>query len=220
MRIPILFFLLGTCLMAVKAQPVETSTQVGVPTLATPERERDRITGERARLEAAYAAENARCYRQFLVNNCLDEVKVRRREAMADLRRQEISLNEQDRRAKAAEQLQKTEDKVSPARQQAEADRRAAAVRDYESRLDREKQGKLDRQSKQSGEQAKVDASARRVIDVQNKAAARAGKQSAAAEEARRFNARQVKAKDRQDRNEREMLSRSKPGANALPVPP
>ena len=220
MRKPILFLLLSSCLMAVKAQPVETSSQPAVASAATPERERDRIAGERARLETAYAAENAQCYRQFMVNNCLDEVKVRRREVMADLRRQEISLNEQDRRAKAAEQLQKTEEKVSPASQQAEADRRAAAVRDFESRLDREKQGKLDRQGKQSGEKAKVDASTRRITDAQNKAAARAGRQAAAAEEARKFNARQAKAKERQDRNERDTLSRSKPGASALSVPP
>ncbi len=220
MRQPFLIFLLNSCLMTVQAQSVETSTpMVGAP-VVTPEGERARIAGERARLEAGYAAENTQCYRKFQVTNCLEEVKVRRREAMADLRRQEISLNEQDRRAKAAEQLQKTEDKVSPAKQQAEADRRAAAVRDFESRLDREKQGKLDRQIKQSGEKAKGDASARRVTDAQDKAAARAGKQAAAAEEAKKFAARQVKAKERQDRNEREMLSRSKPGANPLPVPP
>lgn len=220
MRKLILFLLLSSCLMAVKAQPVDSSTQVGGASAATPERERDRIAGERARLETAYAAEIAQCYRRFMVNNCLDEVKVRRREAMADLRRQEISLNEQDRRAKAAEQLQKTGEKVSPARQQAEADRRAAAVRDFESKLDREKQAKLDRQDKQSGEKAKSDASTRRITDAQNKAATRAGKQAAAAEEARKFNARQVKAKERQDRNAREMLGRSTPSASALSVPP
>ena len=36
-------------------------------------------------------------YQRFAVNSCLDNVNERRREAMANLRRQEIVLNEQER---------------------------------------------------------------------------------------------------------------------------
>ena len=68
--------------------------------------ERLRISKERAVLEAGFHREDVACYQKFMVNNCLDEVKIRRQEALTDLRRQEISIDDQERKAKGAEQLQ------------------------------------------------------------------------------------------------------------------
>ncbi len=182
--------------------------------------ERLRITKERAALEAGYNREDAACYQKFLVNNCLDEVKVRRREAMADLRRQEISIDDQERKAKGAEQVQKTEDKASPEKQQAEADRRTEAMRDFDARMARDRQKNADRLKLESNEKPSLDAAAAKAKGAQDKQAGRTAKQAAAAEELKKYNERLEKAKERQARIAKDKASQANPPASPLPAPP
>jgi hypothetical protein len=84
--------------------------------------ERSKVAAERARLEAGFQAEEAACKSRFAVNACLQEIRTRRNAAMADLRRQDLLINEADRKARAADQIQKTEDKSSLERQQQRAE--------------------------------------------------------------------------------------------------
>ena len=181
--------------------------------------ERLRISTERSKLEAAFALEDTACYKRFLVNRCLDEVKTRQRDALADLRRQEIVLNDEARKARAAEQIQKTENKSAPEKLQEEADKRAQTVKDFDERIAREKQKTADRDALQAGEKAKAEASAGRVKGNQDKEAGRTAKQAAAAEELRRYNERQAQAKERQARNARDKASQAKVPAKPLPAP-
>ncbi|MGB4117482.1 MAG: hypothetical protein WBK51_13155 [Polaromonas sp.] len=181
--------------------------------------ERLRISTERSKLEAAFALEDTACYKRFLVNRCLDEVKTRQRDALADLRRQEIVLNDEARKARAAEQIQKTENKSAPEKLQEEADKRAQTVKDFDERMAREKQKTADRDALQAGEKAKAEASAGRVKGNQDKEAARTAKQAAAADELRKYNERQAQAKERQARNARDKASQTKAPANPLPAP-
>lgn len=185
----------------------------------TMDEERAKISAERARLEAVFLAEDAACYKRFFVNSCLGDVNSRRREAMADLRRQEISLNDEERRIKGAEQIRKTEEKSSPEKQQEAADSRAKALEDYQSRLDREQKKSAERATAQSSEKAASEASAERLRANQEKAQARTGKQAAAAEETKKFDARQKEARERRARYESDQLKRVKPPAKSLPVP-
>ena len=196
-----------------------TLCSVGSHAQMTADAERLRIGTERARLEARFKREDTACYKKFLVNNCLDEVKVLRREALADLRRQEISLDDQERKIKGAAQIQKTEDKASPEKQQQDADRRAEALKEYEGRLEREKQKNAGRATAQSNEKANADAAAGRVKSSQDKAGARASKQAATVEEVKKYNERQEKAKERQARYAKDQASQTKPGSKPLPTP-
>ncbi|MGH8831870.1 MAG: hypothetical protein ACREXV_12370 [Polaromonas sp.] len=164
-------------------------------------------------------AEDAACYKRFAVNNCLNEVNTRRREAMADLRRQEISLNDEERRIRGAEQIRKIEEKSSPEKQQEAADRRAKAQQDHQSRLDREKQKQQERATTQSNEKANREASVEKLKGHQQQARARVDKQAAAAEEAKKFNQRQKEAQERRAQHESERLKRVKPPAKSLPLP-
>lgn len=214
----ILLFLCMCCSHVANAQTSVTGSAPVAASAMTPDTERARITTERAKLEAGFNVENAACYKKFLVNNCLDEVKLRRRDALADLRRQEIALNALDRRAKGAEQVKKTEGKSSPEKQQQDAEKRAAALQDIQARMDREKQKNADRAVAQSSEQRNSEALAKRVKGNQDKAVVRSGKQAAAAEEVKKFNERQENAKERQARRDRDKLNQTKP-ANSLPVP-
>ncbi len=216
------------CLLAL-AQPsgTEASAEVaaspGVPVGTSLQdfldAERKRIASERARLESDAAVRQAACYKKFWVNDCLDEIKAQRRIWVADLRRQEISLDEQDRKAKAAQQIQKTEDKASPEKQQEAADRRAQALKDTESRLERDQQKNADRAAMKAGEKSNLDAAASRLKGSQDKALGRSSQQTKSAEEVKKFNDRQEKAKERQARHERDQLNQSKPPAKSLPTP-
>lgn len=73
--------------------------------------ERTRIAGERAAAESRYAAEEARCRTRFVVTSCVDEAKAQRREVLDRLRHQELVLDEQERRRRAAARLDAIEAK-------------------------------------------------------------------------------------------------------------
>jgi hypothetical protein len=59
------------------------------------------------------AAQDAACLSRFATTDCQNLVGVRRREMLADLKRQEARLNEADRRQKSADQLQSSRDKAT-----------------------------------------------------------------------------------------------------------
>lgn len=210
------FFLFLSAVAVVVHAQLPPAATASAPTA---DAERARISAERARREAGFAAEESACYKKFMVNNCLDDIRPRRRDAMADLKRQEVSLDEQDRKARAAEQIRKTEEKASPEKQQEAADRRSSALKDYGERMEREKQKNADRATVKSNEKASADSAADRVKQNQQKAADRSSKQAASEEEVRKFNERQEKAKERQARHERDQKSRTSPPAKSLPQP-
>jgi colicin import membrane protein len=186
---------------------------------ANPDAERARIASERARLETGFLTEDAACYKKFFVNSCLDDVNVRRRESLATLRTQEISLNEQERKLKGAEQLRRTEEKSSAENQQRVADQRAKAAADSQSRLDGQKQKQQSRTQAQAAEQANSESRASRLQANQQKKQARSAKQAAEAAETARYEARQKEAEERRAQNAREQLQRGKPAAKPLPLP-
>jgi hypothetical protein len=65
-------------------------------------RERVAIQSERDRLEAQFAAEQARCAERFAVTACLDDVRDRRRAALEAPRARALALDDADRKARAA----------------------------------------------------------------------------------------------------------------------
>ena len=192
----------------------------GLQAQTSSDAERLRITTERTDLEAGFALEDTACYKKFLVNRCLDEIKARRQIALADLQRQETVLNAEARKAKAADQLQKTQDKSSPDKLQQDADNRAQAVKDSDERTARNKQKNADRVALQGGEKASAQASAGRLQNNQDKAAARDAKQTATAKELKKYNDRQAQALERQARYARDKASQTKAPAKPLPAQP
>ncbi|HSV35974.1 MAG TPA: hypothetical protein VLI46_10485 [Ramlibacter sp.] len=86
--------------------------------------ERARIGAERVRADAAFRAEEKVCYTRFAVNDCLKAAQSRKREVLADLRRQEVALNDAERRRKAGERLRASEEKQ---RERAEPPARAGS---------------------------------------------------------------------------------------------
>lgn len=181
--------------------------------------QRAAISAERARLEKGFLLEDAACYKRFAVNNCLGNVNSRRRQPMEDLRRQEILLNDEERKIKGAEQIRRTDEKTSPEKQQETVDRSAGAIEDYELRLEREKNKKLQHATTQSNEKTAREANSEKLLRNQKKAVERDIKHSAAAEQVRKYAARQNEAQKRRADHEAEKMKQAKPPTKSLPVP-
>lgn len=97
------------------------------PTLPDATGERNRIQAERVRAEARYKTEAAACYARFAVTDCLNGLRVQRREVLETLRRQEILLNDAQRQQKGLEQLDRIREKSSEQQQEEAAARRLEA---------------------------------------------------------------------------------------------
>ena len=95
------------CVLAA-AQPAEPDTVA-----ARDAAEHARIRKEREEAQAGFKAQDIQCYQLFAVSDCLGEVRARRRVMLAELRRQEISLNDAQRKRRAAEQLLRADGKAA-----------------------------------------------------------------------------------------------------------
>ena len=87
--------------MVAQAQPLDTDAQ------------RARILLERKAIEAQFATNEVACYQRFGVSDCLTQLRRDKRNAVSDLRRQEVLLNLADARAKGAEQISRREGRVA-----------------------------------------------------------------------------------------------------------
>jgi len=72
------------------------------------------IQEARSAEEARFSDQERACYQRFAVNDCLKQVRLKRRLAFEDLRRQEVILNDLERRKKAVDQLELIQEKSSP----------------------------------------------------------------------------------------------------------
>ena len=95
--------------------------------------QRARIAAERAQVETRFRTDQKDCYGLFAVNDCLNAAKARRREAMADLRRQEISLNDAERKRKGAERQRQIEEHQRETAQRSGAEKKQASPEYRES---------------------------------------------------------------------------------------
>ena len=68
--------------------------------------EHERIARERAEVEATYSKQEAACLEGFVVTPCLEAARKAQRDGLARLRRQEVLLDEEQRKARAAQRMQ------------------------------------------------------------------------------------------------------------------
>jgi colicin import membrane protein len=106
---------LATGSLVTMAQTAELNS----PTLDV-DAERARIAHEREASEAVYAASEQQCYSRFAVFDCLSEARQVKRIATDELRRQELVLNDMDRKNKGMEALKRIQNNVAEHQQQLE----------------------------------------------------------------------------------------------------
>jgi hypothetical protein len=70
------------------------------------------IALSRASYQLQFRAREKACYQRFAVNDCLLESRGTEREVMADLRRQEILVNDTQRKRRAARQLLRADQRL------------------------------------------------------------------------------------------------------------
>jgi len=69
------------------------------------EQQREWIEQTRGSYQEQFRAQERACYQRFAVNDCLLKSRGTEREVMADLRRQDILINDAQRKRRAARQL-------------------------------------------------------------------------------------------------------------------
>jgi len=79
--------------------------------LAAATAERAALVAERERLEGRFAAEQAACSQRFAATACVDDVRQRRRQALAATRAQLLDLDDAERSARAAARARSVQDK-------------------------------------------------------------------------------------------------------------
>ncbi len=70
------------------------------------------IAATRANYDTQFKAQEIACYQRFAVNDCLIDSRRTQREVMADLRRQEILINDAQRKRRGARQLLRADEKL------------------------------------------------------------------------------------------------------------
>jgi hypothetical protein len=180
--------------------------------------ERARLKQEHQKADAVYLAEEKACYGKFAVNDCIARAKARRREVVSDLRRQEIALNDAERKRKAAERKRELDEKaaqqkeregVAPARAASQAGRglranERSASRASQAATDAQKAALHDKEVKQR-EAAHEAAQQRRGAE--------------AAKNAKEHERRAAEAKEREEKARQRTAERKKPAASGLKDP-
>ncbi|MGE4241527.1 hypothetical protein [Ramlibacter sp.] len=173
--------------------------------------ERARIARERTEIAERFKAEEKACYGRFGVTDCIDAAKARRRTTLADLRRQEVALNDEERKARTAERLRELEAK----RERAEKPRDAAPPRQPhappEARLREPREPRTPSAPPQPRpREPRHAASAPRAPTVSP---------AEAADNRKRYELRLQEAEAHRERAQRRLAQRKKPAASDLPLP-
>lgn len=169
---------------------------LGLPvTAVAAESERSRITDERKAMAAQFAAEERACAHRFAVTACMDDVRARRRKALAPLRERELKLDDADRQQRALER------RNAIARRQADVAQRAPAPPESETRV---RQPLLGASAPARTPRAADDAAARAL---------------AAERRAQDLRQRQAEAKATQERISQRQAEREAQGTKSRPLP-
>jgi colicin import membrane protein len=185
------------------------------------EADRVRIAAERKQVDAGFVTQEVACYRKFAVNDCLKAARAQRREHLADLRRQELSLNEAQREGRAGERLRSIEERNSAQKQEDGAAQRAESVQRQQDKQQELAKRAADRAQTQASAPARAARVSKESRDRQaSTRTARELRTHNAADELRRSQERQQQAQERRERVARRQAEAAKSGVKPLPVPP
>ncbi len=172
------------------------------------DRELQRIGLVREQRTAELDAQDAACLNRFAVNDCQNTVAVRRRQVLAELKRQEALVKDAQRQQKAVEQLQRSADKA------AESVGKANAIQDGEpTDTPADRQKALDEKVRKHQQQAKPAprASAPKVASNLDEAAQARNREA--------YLEKQQAAQKRRKEREQRLIDHG-PGAPPLPMAP
>jgi colicin import membrane protein len=127
------------------AQNASQTSESGV---VAQQEQRERIATERARVNQLHEETRKACYQKFDVVSCQNKARDEKNTQLADLKRQETALNDQQRKQKAAERLSKVQERTSPEKQLQDNQARADRLRRVEEQDQRRATKALERERK------------------------------------------------------------------------
>ena len=175
--------------------------------------ERARIAADRSRIEATFQEAQKACYRKFAVSDCINEARGLRNEQLADLRRQEIHLNDADRKRRTAERLRELEERQSAGKEGQKAQARDKALTQQQSRENRAADKAAEASQAASAAQSRAQKAAR---PREKKAPVL----PEAPENARRHEERLKEAREHRAKVEKRQAEAKNAPKASLPVPP
>jgi hypothetical protein len=104
--------------------------------IADEQAERERIKSERAKLNENLKQQREACYQKLAVTPCLNEARDGHNEKMRDLKRQEVALNDVQRKRAAADRVKSLDQRNSPEAQLQRTQERGKAMQDAVKRED------------------------------------------------------------------------------------
>ncbi|MEO8655501.1 MAG: hypothetical protein ABI409_15350 [Ramlibacter sp.] len=183
---------------------------------------RERISAERNQVETAFRIQEKACYSRFAVNDCLNAARAHRREALADLKRQETSLNDADRKRKGAERQRAIEEKAAAEKKQPSSGQPAKGeTRQHSVPQPRSAQKEAEHAQAQAANAASAQERKRQaLLKAEEKKAEKARRAQEAAQNAKRRQEQQEKADEHKASVNKRLAERTKPPAQPLPPPP
>ncbi len=182
--------------------------------------QRARIQMERDQAKTVLAGDEVLCYQKFAVNDCLRKARAVRREALADLRRQEVSLNTQEAKRKAAIQVSRIEEKSSLKSLNDELVRLEEAQIQMQERERVFNSKTADRALLEDQAEARQAEARDRMQKAAHAQQDRATKAAAAAAEQEIYDKKQREAQLREVQRQKRLADVKKPEPAPLPLPP
>lgn len=165
---------------------------------------RAELAAQRAAIEQRFAREQAECEQRFAVSPCLEDLRKRRQAALAPLIRHEHELDAEDRRARAAAQVQRVKERELAAAQD-EGQRRQRLVATPPPSLPAVPASHVKARNPEAVAQERQQS----IVKAEREAARRRER----AEE------RQARMRERADAHEAKEKARTRPPAAPLPLP-
>lgn len=152
--LPVVLFCLGCGVMA---QPVDVQTPADIAGA------RRQIEDVRSRETSRFDAADAECKTRFAVNDCLRTSQTKRRAVMADLRKQEASLNARERQQRGQEQTERAAQKAKERQQQDQdvADAHAARLAEQTQKQSEQQEKRAANKNIAANPSAKASAAAK-----------------------------------------------------------
>ena len=183
--------------------------------------ERAAIQAQRKQVQDRLTKDEAACYKQFVVDSCLREVRGKARTEETTLRNQELKLNEAERRQRAAERREIIQQKDENQREKIEAGQSRAE--DAVSPEDRAENKAQEHQQRAQEAQQRADQQRTREAAHTDSLQKREASEPSQVQRARmQYEAKQQKAAERRAKHEKnleEAAKSGKPPAAPLPVP-
>ena len=144
--IAIIFVATGTIYMPARAQ----NDAQKAAEIAEEQAERGRINSERAQIKENLAQQRQACYQKLAVTPCLNEARDQHSEKLRDLKRQEVALNDVQRKRAAADRVKALDQRTSPEVQLKRTEDRGKAMQDSLKREESRAQRQAEREAKKS----------------------------------------------------------------------